>query len=120
MGVDFSALVLKPCMNTFAVNVMVTPYASRPQDLTPYPARGVFKSKIEIITTGAGMHSTVQPTLGIRLSEYPIPIMQRDQIEILPNQAIDYFGSRFFTVADTNPDGQGGSELILKDSQGRR
>jgi hypothetical protein len=108
-------------MNTFAVNVIVTPYASRSEDLTPYPARGVFKIKIEIITTGAGQHSTLQPTLGIRLSEFVIPIKQRDQIEILAGQHIDDdIGSRFFTVADTNPDGQGGSELILKDSQGPR
>ena len=117
MPVDFGALVLKPCEDIFSVSILVTPYASNPDNLTPYLARGIYRSKVEVISTGAGMHSTTQPVLGIRLAEYAIPPKQYDQIEILANQpSIDALGSRFFTIADTKPDGQGGVEWILSDN----
>ena len=105
--IDFAALVLGPAMAVFGQPITLTPVASQPGK-PAYPARGVFASKpVQIRLDDGGIHSTVQPTLGIRLVDYAVPPMQ-DDLVVIP-------GVGTFAIADVNPDGQGGADCPLRD-----
>lgn len=110
MATDFSGLVLAPNMDIFARDLIVTPFASQPGS-PAYPARGIFSSKPVIIETATHYHSTTQPTLGIKLDEFPVTPLQQDQIE-------DVETGITYTIADITPDGQGGASIVLKDNFG--
>lgn len=107
--IDFSALVLRPAMVTFAQGIMVTPVISQP-GLPPYEARGSFNFKAVDVQLESGVvHSTNQPALGVRLADFPVMPMQEDQI-VMPQ------GS--YIVADVILDGQGGADLMLRNTAG--
>ncbi len=105
--IDFASLVLAPAMAVFGQSVTIMPVVSQP-GASPYPARGVYASKpIQIQIEGGGYHSTVQPTLGIRLADFAVPPMQGDTVDL------GTLGQ--FEIADVNPDGQGGADCPLRD-----
>ena len=104
--IDFDALVLGPAMAAFGQPIMLTPVKSQP-GVAAYAARGVYTSKpIQIQLEDGGYHSTVQPTLGIRLGEFATAPMQGDRIGMPQGN---------FEIADVLPDGQGGADLVLRD-----
>ena len=71
-AIDFSALVLAPCMDAFAIPVTVYPIVSQ-VDVPSYTSRGIWTAKPVLIDTGTGVpHLTQQQTLGIKLDEYPV------------------------------------------------
>lgn len=100
-------------MDAFALSITVIPRSSIPGG-APYAARGVWKSKPTVISLGTGGYeSSTQPTMGIRVSEFAAPPHRDDIIQIAdPLAPPDASGN--WTIADTNPDGQGGMELTLK------
>ena len=111
--IDFSALVLGPAMATFGQPITVSPVASRPgqpaystkPDGTPLT--GVYASKpVQIPLEDGTYHSTVQPTLGIRLADFAVAPMQDDTV------VVGALGT--FAIADITPDGQGGADLVLR------
>ena len=105
--IDFAALVLAPAMATFAQPITVTPAASQP-GAAAYPARGIYASKqVQIPLENGTYHSTVQPTLGLRLADFAVAPMQGDVV------ALGTLGT--FLIADITPDGQGGADCILRD-----
>ena len=110
--IDFDALVLSPCMEVFARPVLVEPIASQP-DAPAYIARGVWSSQpIDVQLEDGSIMSSQRHKLGIRASEYTVPIVQGDQITIDAYMSLPRIG--VCLVDDSDDDGQGGSELSLK------
>ncbi|HEY2210270.1 MAG TPA: hypothetical protein VGH62_01380 [Bradyrhizobium sp.] len=122
MTIDFSALVLAPAQDVFGAPVVVTPYASQPQQ-PAYSARGIWSVKsVDIITEDGGVVSDRETTLSIRLAEFQIAPSPGDWIttqvanmpvgldptEFPPGSVID------FVIDDTSPDGQGELTLTVK------
>jgi hypothetical protein len=103
--VDFDALVLKPAMDTFSKPMIVKPLSSQP--LAPiYAARGVWsKRPVDIATEGGGILSSEERKIGIRISEFPVPVAPLDQVK---------FDGDWYWVDDVDEDGQGGASLTLK------
>jgi hypothetical protein len=105
MPVDFDTLVLKPAMDVFSKSMTVKPIASQP--FAPvYTARGVWsKRPVDIATEGGGILSSEERKIGVRLSEFTVPIVPLDQV---------WFGGEWYWVDDVDEDGQGGASLTLK------
>lgn len=105
MPVDFDSLVLKPAMDTFSKAMTVKPLASQP--LAPsYAARGVWsKRPVDIATEGGAILSSEEKKIGIRLSEFVVPIAPLDQVK---------FDGEWYWIDDVDEDGQGGASLSLK------
>jgi hypothetical protein len=106
--VDFDALVLAPCMNTFAVSFTVEPVASQPRGV-PYAARGVWAVRNVDVDTQEGITSTEVRTLGVRISEFPVLPIARDRI---------LFQDAAHMITDVDEDGQGGAVLTLAELDG--
>ena len=111
--IDFAALVLGPAMATFGRPITVTPTKSQPgapaYSTTPsgMALTGIYASKkVEIQLENGLFHSTVQPTLGLRLADFAVPPKQGDLV------TIPALGS--FSFADISPDGQGGADCELR------
>jgi hypothetical protein len=120
--IDFSQLVLAPCMMVFGAPITVTPTKSQPL-ASPYAASGVWHvENINIVTEDGGNFSNRTVKLGIRLADFAVCPTQGDWIttearnlplaywqgDVDPNSSID------FVIDDQNPDGQGGASLTLK------
>lgn len=105
MAVDFSGLVLGPNITTFGRDVTVTPVASQPGNPQPYAARGVFDRAHLPEQIYQNQLSSTAPMLGIRLQDFSIPVVRKDEIAI---DGVDY------VIDDIEPDGQGGATLMLK------
>ena len=106
MALDFSALVLGSAMAVFADPIALTPTVSIPGALA-YPARGVFAVKQVTVRLEEGLFTDQQPTLGIKLADYPVPPKQGDSF-VRAGVA--------WTIWDVQPDGQGGADLVLKEA----
>jgi hypothetical protein len=120
--IDFSALVLAPCMEVFAKPVTVTPTKSQPL-AAPYDARGIWHvDNVKIVTEDGGTFSNRTIKLSVLMADFTATPAQGDWIsteakhlplaywqgDIDPNSNID------FVIDDQSPDGQGGASLILK------
>ncbi len=103
---DFASLVLGPAMAVFADPITFTPTVSQP-GVAAFPARGVYASKPVDIRVEGGTMSDVQPTLGIKIDDYPVAPKQGDSFV---RAGITWF------VWDIKPDGQGGADLIIKET----
>ena len=122
MSIDFSALVLGPCMDTFARPLTVYPVASQPT-APQYANRGIWIiDQVPFVGEDGILMSTRTVKMGIMLVDYPVPPQQYDFISVAvadlpmgyktdtlnPNKPVD------FVIDDVNPDGQGGAHLTLK------
>lgn len=103
--IDWDGLVLGPTMNIFGQPVVVTPSRSQPS-AAPYVAQGIFKADATSIPMDDGtvIAATIY-TLGVRLSDYAVPMMPEDQIVT---------SGLSFQIDRVHPDGQGGATLTLK------
>jgi hypothetical protein len=122
MAMDFSALCLAPQMAVFGRKVTVTPLQSFPLG-APYAVNGIFTvTQVSIPTDDGGFLSSVALKLGIRMSDFAIPLLQGDLISTevinLPlgywQGIIDPTISLDFIIDDSTPDGQGGAVCVLK------
>jgi hypothetical protein len=113
MGMDFSDLVLGPCMNAFAVPVTVAPAKSMPGQPIYGGVRGIWSSKPVVIETSTGYHSTNQPVLGIRLGDFDVLCKRYPEQGDFLSLVGDVKGI-CWQVVDAKPDGQGGAELELR------
>ena len=110
--IDFDATVLSAAMDAFARPFTVTPLKSQP-GLPAYAARGVWTSKpVDVPLEDGNIMSSQVHTLGVRLSEFQVPIAPGDIVDIPISGTAPALGS--FAVEDTDDDGQGGSVLTLK------
>jgi len=107
MPVDFDKLVLGPAMAAFGRPVTFDPVKSQP-GAPVFEVLGVFDNEhVEVEEIGGEVyHSTVQPTLGVKLSDFTVPPEQGDRPTI---------DGVVYEVQDPQPDGQGGAKLILKE-----
>ena len=101
-------------MATFGQPITVTPVVSQPGK-PAYSTKadgisqltGIYASKpVQIRLNNGDIHSTVQPSLGIRLADFAVAPMQGDTVATT---------SGTFEIADINPDGQGGADCPLRD-----
>jgi hypothetical protein len=103
--IDFDALVLAPCEDTFAIPVTVTPIASQ-RGAPPYAARGIFASRaLQIAVEDGAMLADQQTTLGIRFADFPVPPLADDRFVI---KGVTY------EAITVHPDGQGGADIPLR------
>lgn len=117
--IDFDSIVLSQCMDVFAIDVIVAPVVSQP-GAQSYYARGVYAQRsINVPTEDGSILNSHTDELGIRLSEFIIPVKQGDRVTFVttPPGANGMVG-RVFAIEDLNEDGQGGSGLILKNITG--
>jgi hypothetical protein len=122
MSVDFSSLVLGPCMDAFAKPVTVFPIKSQPLG-NPYTAQGVWTiDNIGVGIEDGGNFSTRVVKFGIKLDQFAVSPVQYDEISSkvrdLPmgyvSDELDPNATVTFIVDNDQPDGQGGTTLILK------
>lgn len=104
--IDFDALILAPAMATFARPITVLPLASRPGE-PPYTTRGVWSERpVDVQTEDGAILSSAVKTLGVRLSEFTVPVVAGDRVSV---------DGTTYQVDDTDDDGQGGSLWTLKE-----
>lgn len=110
--IDFDALVLTTCQNTFARPIVVTPTKSQP-NAAPYNARGIWTARpVEIAMEDSSVMISQDLTLGIRRAEFAIMVEQGDTIEIPAAGSMPRVG--VCAIDKINRDGQGDVELALK------
>jgi hypothetical protein len=106
MPINWDALVLAPCENVFGEPATYTPAAGGSFSIT-----GVFDrayKEVGLIDLDIGAN-TVQPVLGVRAAQFPVPPVQGDMV-FIPSVNITYY------VRDVRPDGHGSIKLMLADS----
>jgi len=105
MSIDWSNVVLGPCMDQFAVPVYINPLRSQPNALA-YWARGVWEATpYTIVQENEAPLVTTVFKLGLRLVEFMIPPTQGDQVTI---------DGDTFTLDAYEYDGQGGVRWVCK------
>ena len=111
--IDFDRLVLGPCQAVFGKPIIVTPLVSQP-GVAPYstkpdgvsPLTGIWSVKpIDVQMEDGSIMSSQTNRLGIRLSDFAVPIAPGDKLAV---DGVTYL------VDDTDDDGQGATDLTLK------
>lgn len=111
--IDFDNLVLGPVMNTFARPAEITPIKSQGSNVAAYTKRGVWTVKnVDVVMEDNNILSTKVLTLGVRLSEFPVPPVKGDVVYLPPVLTLPEEGP--MVIDDTDEDGQGGSVWTLK------
>ena len=106
MGVDFSGTVLNAGQSTFGNAVTIDPIESQP-GAVPYLARGVFAAREQLVQLDNGaVISSRLVTLSIRDAEFGTVPTRGDRVTLDSGAA--------YWVADTHADGQGKTELDLR------
>lgn len=122
MSIDLSALVLGPCMDAWAKPVTVTPVKSQPT-ASPFGMRGVWTvDNINLVADNGTPFSSRTIKFGIKLDELSVPLVQGDYLTTLASDLpMGYLKDIYapgtkvdFVVDNDQPDGQGGTVLILK------
>ena len=107
---DFDGTVLAALQGTFSRPIVVYPVASQPGEPS-YPGRGVFSTApVDILAEVNSVFSDQHTSIWIRLSEFPIPPLQRDKIFIPAN--LNYPEEGMFEVHDV--DRHAGGKVILE------
>lgn len=110
--IDFSTIVLGPCMEVFARPITVHPIASQPGQPS-YGARGIWQSRpVDVQLVESGVLSSQNHSLGVRLAEFAEPVVQGDNVLIEAHLSLPRIG--LCKVEDTDDDGQGGCTWTLK------
>ena len=110
--IDFAALALGPGISVFARPISVRPVQSQPSK-PAYSARGVWNSRnVEVATTDNRLLNTRTLTIGIRLSEFPVPPKTRDIVDVPAYLSLP--AENTLWIDDIDLDGQGGATLFLK------
>ena len=103
---DFSGLVLAPCMAVFGEPFTIRPLVSQKSNPVPYEAQGIYREQpVDVPMADGTIFSSIEKTLGVRLADFPVEPLQGDQIV--------FRGTRY-NVEDADPDGQGGTLLSLR------
>ena len=113
MALDFSKLVMGPCVTVFGEAVTYTPVVSAPA-ATPFTVRGIFDAEHQAVAPDyrgdgdqfAAMAVTSQgPVLAVRLADMPQAPLAGDSVAI---------AGTTYQVWDVVPDGQGKVDLMLR------
>lgn len=116
MAVDFDALVLAPCMDTFAVPALLTPRVSAP-GAPPRVVRGVFKlAGDDIMVEHSAMVRADSYTFGVRASELGAEQAARGDMLSAIQLSSGFLDERSFDIEDTgDADGLGLQVWVLKE-----
>lgn len=110
--IDLDRLILRPALAAFSRPITYSPLVSQP-GAPAFRARGVYdETPVDIGTEGDGIMSSVNITLGIRLSEFAVPPMQGDRLTIPAHLSLPAVGDCI--VDNLDRDGNGGGILALK------
>lgn len=110
--IDFGALVLGPCMNTFARPCIVTPLVSQP-GMPAYPARGIWSiAPGDMLQPDGTTLATDICTFGVRAADFVVVPLPGDRVEIPEYMTASRIG--LCRIEDDGDDGQGGFAWILK------
>ena len=109
--IDFDALVLAPLAAVFDRPIYVTPLASQPGQPS-YWARGDYRVENVDIATETGILSETTLSLGVRVSEFSVPVAPKDQVYVPAHLSRPAEGP--FWIDDTDDDAQGHSVWALK------
>jgi hypothetical protein len=110
--IDFDSIVLGPCLDAFARPVIVIPRKSQPGH-PEYAARGIWDrrpSDVDLLDGGVLGSDTI--TLGVRLSEFPVPPVKGDRVYIPASGPLEHVGT--CEIDDDGKDPNGGYEWVLK------
>jgi hypothetical protein len=113
---DFDRLVLAPCQAIFGKAATVLPFKSQP-GAAPYIARGIWNVRaINIAMEDGAILSSQTNRLSIRISEFPTALLQGDYVILdqLPEQLGTALGGTSYVFDDDDPDGQGATDVTLK------
>lgn len=115
MPVNFSNLVLRPCMNTFAVKLMVDPIESRPGQ-PPYEARAILTSRdTDVQSMDGAVFSDQKTTFGLRFDDFDGPAPRaRDELNVTDPMLVAHGISGRYIVDDVDLDAQGGAVLKIR------
>lgn len=103
MAIDFDALVLGPCRDTFGEKATYKPATG-----ASFAISGVFDEayrELTLLDTGDATSSDI-PVLGVRLADFPAPPAQNDKLTIVSVNST-------FIVKEVRPDGHGWAKLML-------
>jgi hypothetical protein len=113
MSMNISELVFLPNFNTWARPVIFTPKQSNPKG-SVYEGRGIWhKNTMDVMTQDGVVFSDHKMTLSIRDEEFQIVPFRGDTLDIPADEAHPALGS--FEITDVDRDGEGGSELTLRE-----
>jgi len=113
MGLNFSRLVMAPCVAVFGEAVTCEPLVSSP-GAPAFAARGIFDALHEVVEMAfrdAGDNydgnpvTSQAPVLGIRLADWPLVPKKGDRITVQ---------ATLYRVWDVQLDGQGKADLVLR------
>lgn len=116
MPIDFEALVLGPCMDTFARLCTFYPRSSVDTDHpdgVPYQGRAIFSSaSFDVVMMEQLPFSDQKTEIGIKLGDYvDVGVPDRDDRVRVPGSPLTFF------ISDTSIDGQGGMKLQLRKTE---
>jgi hypothetical protein len=110
MGLDFPGYVYMPCMEIFARQITVYPYASQP-GAAPYTGRGIFDTnEIEIEGLDGSQIEGTRTELDIMESEWTVLPKQDDRVSIPADLMLP--GGEF-VVSSVADKGNAGGEITL-------
>lgn len=113
--IDFNALVLGPCMDTFAFAAKVFPVAGGP-GAAAFDIRCVYTSRPIDVQMQDGMILSDQETsIGVKLDEIAMPIVRGDRIRFGSDAPAGIIGKTMI-VGDVDEDGQGGATIMLRNT----
>jgi hypothetical protein len=105
MGIDWNGVVLSPLMDTFSITMFFTPLKSQPSQ-PGFWGRGVWEATpYTIIEENASPLTTTIYKIGLRLSEFTVPVIQGDQVTI---------DGDTYKLDTFEFDGQGGVRWVVK------
>lgn len=106
MPIDWNAHVNGPVMAVFGAPANFQPVVG-----AAFTIHGTFHEAFLSVSIAGGMDAaTTSPAIGVNLSEFPTPPLQRDKVVVT---ATAEHGGGTFTVKEVRPNGVGAAILLL-------
>lgn len=101
--IDFDSLVIGPLIGIFGEPATFEPA----NDAAAFPITGVFdEANLELDLTGETAVTTQVPTIGVQLSQFPVPPLQDDRLVIVRT-------ATRYIVKEVRVDSHGHARLML-------
>lgn len=86
MPIDFAALVIQPCLDTFGRAVQYRPLVSQP-GAAPFEILAIFDNEYLAVPAGEAFVSQSVPQVGVRLSHFPVEPAPGDEVLLAAYEA---------------------------------